>query len=113
MQTMARIYILEPEADVRELLVRVADRLGHEGRELEAAAIPEVSEGDVLVVEPSDPPSLASALAVHERVPNVRIICVSVYSSLPEAAELAPFAYVVKPFRLEELERALREAAER
>lgn len=109
---MVRIYILEPEAEVRELLVRVADRLGHEGLELEAAGIPEVTEGDVLVVEPSDPPSLATALAVHKRVPDARIICVSVYSGIPEAEALAPFAYVVKPFRLEELERALREATE-
>jgi CheY-like chemotaxis protein len=112
MERMARIYILEPEAKVRDLLVRVAERLGYEALEYDVSAPPEIVEGDVLVVEPSDPPSLAAAVDVHERVPNVEIVCVSVYSSLPEEVALEPRAFVVKPFRLEELEQALREAIE-
>jgi DNA-binding NtrC family response regulator len=111
MRSMARIYILEPEADVRELLVRVADRLGHAAREYDDAAAEEIEPGDVLVVEPSDPASLSTTKELRERIPQLRIVCVSTYSGLPEAEALGPCSYVVKPFHLEELEEALRDAA--
>jgi AmiR/NasT family two-component response regulator len=109
---MARIYILEPEADVRELFVRVADRLGLEAREYEPDTPPQLEHDDVLVVEPADPSSLQTALEASQRLPSLRIVCVSVYSSIPETVALKPHAYIVKPFRLEELERALRAATE-
>jgi two-component SAPR family response regulator len=109
---MPRIYILEPQTEVRELLARVADRLGHEAREYDEQAAEEIGADDVLVVEPGDLPSLTTALQIRERLPEIRIICVSIYTSLPEAKPLRPCSYLVKPFHLDELERAILEATE-
>jgi two-component SAPR family response regulator len=109
---MARIYILEPETEVRELLARVAVRLGHEAREYDERAAEEISPDDVLVVEPGDRPSLTTALQILERLPELKIICISIYDLLPEATPLRPCAYLVKPFHLDELERAILEATQ-
>ena len=110
---MARIFILEPEPELRELLARVVKRLGHEPvQHLESAA--DIHPGDVVVVEPGDERCYAGARAIHERLPEVPIVCVSIYSEVPgDAKALEPVAYVVKPFRLVEVEAAIRTAVER
>ena len=105
---MARIFILEPEPELRALLARVVARLGHEPiQHLEAAS-------DVVIVEPGDEKAYAGALAIHRRLPEVPIVCVSVYSEVPgDAKALDPVAHVLKPFRLAEVERAIETAVER
>ena len=50
---MARIFILEPEPELRELLARVVERLGHEPIQfVESTA--DVRPGDVVMVEHSE-----------------------------------------------------------
>jgi DNA-binding response OmpR family regulator len=111
---MARIFILEPEPELRELLARVVRRLGHEPVTLGERTAGEIAAGDVLILEPGDGPSYEAAADVHRRLPAVPIVCVSVLSEVPgNAEELDPVAHVMKPFRLADLERALRKALER
>jgi len=110
---VARIFILEPEPELRELLARVVARLGHEPiQHVEATS--DVEVGDVVIVEPGDEKAYAGALAIHRRLPEVPIVCVSVYSEVPgDAKALDPVAHVLKPFRLAEVERAIETAVER
>ena len=89
---------------------RVAKRLGHESVTEEAAA-----EGngafDAIVLEPASPPDLTLARALHERSPEIPLVCTSTSPPTPELRrELSPRAYLTKPFSLDELEQALIEA---
>ena len=110
---MARIFILEPEPELRELLARVVARLGHEPvQNVESTG--DVRPGDVVVVEPGDEKAYAAALAIHRERPEVPIVCVSVFSEVPgDARALEPIAHVLKPFRLADVERAIESAVER
>ena len=106
-----RVYILEPDSTVRTFFARVANRLGYTAHNYDQMAAAEITAADVLVVEPFDRASLSAAVELQARLPGVRIICVSDSISLPpQAKALRPHAYIVKPFKLEELERALRRA---
>jgi DNA-binding NarL/FixJ family response regulator len=103
---MATILLLEPHGDVRELFSAVARRLGHE-------PISRVTEEPpaVLVVEPSAERELRRARRLRERFPALAIVCASIHPQSRETREqLDPVAYLVKPFPLAELERALEAA---
>lgn len=103
---MGRVLILEPEAEVRDLAGRVARRLGHESV-TDAGTEPV----DVVLVEPESPRALAAARDVHERFPDVPVICASIASPSHDVrSELAPHRYLLKPFAVTELERALSDA---
>src|SRR5207247_3484384 len=62
---MARMFILEPEPELRELLARVVARLGHEPHEFVEASAAEIRAGDILIVAPGDEPSFEAAADVH------------------------------------------------
>jgi hypothetical protein len=103
---MARVLICEPHPEVRELLSRVVVRLGHDPVHDDAALGPV----DAIVLEPAHAPSVERAAAfraVDERTP---VVCASI--DLPDAGSrrLNPIAYLVKPFALPDLEKALRRA---
>lgn len=104
-----RILVLEPHAEVRALLAHVVERLGHEavfpsGRRGEVLPDGDV---DVLLLEPADPAARAVAERVHRRQRKLPIVCASIYPDFEPRESLRPFAYLIKPFGLNELERAL------
>lgn len=117
---MARIVIMEPSFEVRELFALVVMRLGHEAvcydnfrdESLEDADAV-LLDLDVLLVEPGSPSALAIAQQLRERLPALPIICASIYPRSPEVAALDPVAYLLKPFALAELEGALENAVAR
>jgi DNA-binding response OmpR family regulator len=106
---MARVLICEPHDDIRALLGLVIRRLGHEpvvyrGEELELISV------DVAVIEPGEPVGLE--LARHLRRRAVPVLFTSIYPADDETLALEPAAYLVKPFPLYALERALKAVLE-
>jgi DNA-binding NarL/FixJ family response regulator len=100
---MACVAIGEPYGEVRELLVHVV-----EGAGWEAAIDPDEAErADAFLFEPGDPGSLALARRLREKRPGLPLVCVSIYPAGPETTALRPSAYLVKPFSVVELQRAL------
>jgi DNA-binding response OmpR family regulator len=102
---MARILIHEPHPDVRVLLEAVVRRAGHEpvGRgELTAE-----DSLELMILEPASAEGLAAAAGLRRRLEDLPIICASIDPPSLAARALAPVAYLVKPFRLGELEAAI------
>jgi CheY-like chemotaxis protein len=107
---MGRILILEPQPEVRELWTHVAERLGHESV-TETPRNPAVAPVDAIVLEPDGARGLAIARALHERFPEIPVVCASILPPNSELRrELSPHAYLTKPFPLMVLERALADA---
>jgi CheY-like chemotaxis protein len=109
-RAMGRILVLEPEPEVRELFERIVRRLGHEPvREVGSDSI--VAPVDVVLVEPESPRGYAVAREVHGRFPAVPVVCAStVPPSGSVRSMLSPREYLVKPFSVAALERALSDA---
>jgi len=83
-------------------------RLGHE------VIFPGAEPGlvDAVIVEPAAAADLA--LARRAQVASgAAVVCVSIYPTGDEALALEPVAYLMKPFSLLDLERALLSALER
>jgi DNA-binding response OmpR family regulator len=104
---VARILICEPHDDISALLELVVRRLGHEPITFDGGDVEHV-ELDAAVIEPGE----ASALQVARslRLRNVPVLFTSIYPAEAEVLELEPAAYLVKPFPLYALERALEAA---
>jgi CheY-like chemotaxis protein len=104
------ILILEPQPELRELFSRVASRLGH-GIVTEVGSNAPEPPVDVILLEPAGARGLAAARALHERFPEIPVVCAS---TLPPTSELrrklSPVAYLTKPFSLRDLEDALADA---
>ncbi len=109
-----RILICEPQAEVRDLLAHVVERLGHEpvfpaGRPDDAVPGGGV---DIVLVEPADPAARVTAETLMRRQEGIPVVCASIDPDSGQARGLRPVAYLVKPFGLAELERALTAAVE-
>ena len=105
---MARILIHEPHPDVRVLLEAVVRRAGHEpvGRgELTSDETPEL-----MILEPASAEGLDIATRLRCRLEGLPIICTSIRPPSAATATLQPAAYLLKPFRLAELEAAMHAA---
>ena len=102
--------MLEPVEEIRELFVRLLDRLGH------AAAAPSGRpedngfHADAVLVEPSDPESFEYASALRRLHADLPILCASIEPKDARVSDLAPAAYLVKPIALAQLDRALTDA---
>jgi DNA-binding NtrC family response regulator len=109
----ARVLIGEPFPEVRQLLERAVDLLGHEpvAHQPGAAAMPR--DVDVLVLEPALEGGLELARALRAGNPDLPVICTCSEAPATEFSELSPIAYLVKPFALADLERALLDAVRR
>jgi CheY-like chemotaxis protein len=110
---MGRILIAEPHVDVRSLFEFVVERLGYEpisDARGDGADLPEI---DAMIVEPAAPAALRLARSIRARLPQLPIVCASIFPAGPVALELDPLAYLEKPFGLSELEYVLRLAIER
>ena len=99
---MARILILEPHLDVRNLLAHVVRSAGHE-------PVLETTDGDpdAVVVEPASPPLRAAARRLVEKRPGTPVVCVSIGPPSASSSALAPAVHLIKPFSLGELKQAL------
>ena len=104
---MARILICEPYEDVSALLELVVRRLGHEPVLFEGGDLDRIGV-DAAVVEPGDDVALRVARAL--RIKGVPVLFTSIYPPTDHALALQPVAYLVKPFTIDALERALAEA---
>jgi CheY-like chemotaxis protein len=111
---VARILVCDPHPEVRALLGHVVSRLGHEPVYLAdrpGEALP--GDVDVILLEPADPRALGAAQVLRLRYEHLPIVCASIYPETANSRRLGPVAYLVKPFPLGELERALTTAVER
>jgi CheY-like chemotaxis protein len=110
---MGRILIAEPHGDVRSLFEFVVERLGYEPISVargDGSSLPPI---DAMIVEPAAPAALGLARSLRVRLPQLPIVCASIFPAEPAALELDPVAYLEKPFGLAELEYVLRLAIER
>jgi CheY-like chemotaxis protein len=108
---VARVLVIEPHSEVRELLLRIVRRLGHEAVVDDGSASPDWIGIDVVLVEPAAEGALDVAANVG-RASGATVVCVSIYPPSEQALALRPIAYLQKPFSLVELERALVTASE-
>jgi CheY-like chemotaxis protein len=114
MVSSVKVLVCEPHAEVRALLGHVVERLGHEVVfPTDGRARARVGEIDVLVLEPADPDALALAESLRARKAGLPIVCASIHPESQRVQHLQPVAFLLKPFGLADLERALGAAAER
>lgn len=106
---MARILIVEPHGDIRSLLEIVVIRLGHEPV-LHEGLGEVVANVDAAVIEPGEGNGLLLARRLREQ--GVPVIFTSIFPPSSETLALEPTAYLVKPFALYALEKALADATE-
>jgi CheY-like chemotaxis protein len=107
---VAKILIIDPSPEIRELLVHSVRWLGHEPLPIDELAREPLPRGDVAIVEPATEESFAAALEVRDAQPELPIVCLSIYPRSDATAALTPIGYVLKPFSLAELENALKAA---
>jgi len=108
---VARVLICEPHDDISALLELVVRRLGHEpvlydGHDGDARS----GAFDAAVIEPGEEDGLR--LARELRAAKVPVCFASIYPADNALLALEPSAYLVKPFPLYALERALVTALE-
>jgi len=106
--SVARVLISEPHPDCRALLELVVRRVGHD-----PLGQGELAEGDdpgLLILEPASADGLALARRLRRRLEGLPIICTSIRPPSAVTETLRPVAYLVKPFRIAELEAALASA---
>jgi DNA-binding response OmpR family regulator len=103
---VARILICEPHDDISALLELVVRRLGHEP----VRAVDDLDHigFDAAVIEPGEEEGLRLARSL--RASGVPVLFTSIYPADGDVLELEPAAYLVKPFPLYALERALEAA---
>ncbi len=101
---MARILISEPHEDVRRLLERMVERLGHEPLAPRVAAPRDLRSADLFVIEPAAPLGAALAQAARLLAPSLPLICASVQAPPPALLEsgIVFEACLQKPFTLEQ-----------
>jgi hypothetical protein len=104
MLVMARLLVLEPDPDIRELLVRYVRQLGHVPVEPDGGQPP-----DAVLVEPGDMGSAELAGAFVERHPGLPVVSISIYPKAVLITKLKPKAHLTKPVRLPELRAVLSE----
>ena len=104
---MARVLICEPHDDITALLELVVRRLGHEPVLYAEGSTDQIGV-DAAVIEPGDEAGLRIAESLRRQ--GVPVLFTSIYPADNELLALAPAAYLVKPFPLYALERALQSA---
>ncbi len=110
---MARVLIAEPTPEIRLLLERAVERLGHVhvAHTRDGADAP--PDADVLLLEPALTGGFELARALRERRPDAQIVVCSIYPPSKEVIALGLAAHLEKPFTREALEGALTVAAQR
>jgi len=105
--------IAEPTPEIRLLLERAVERLGHVCVAHERGENPHPPDADVLLLEPALTGGLELARALRDRRPDAEIVVCSIYPADDEILSLRPAAQLEKPFTRDALDHALTLAAER
>src|ERR1700761_3464870 len=106
---VARVLICEPHDDIAALLELVVRRLGHDPVICLTGDVEHIGV-DAAVIEPGEPVGLRIASSL--RAKGVPRLFTRIFPAETEALELNPSAYLVKPFPLFALERAVQSALE-
>jgi CheY-like chemotaxis protein len=104
---VARVLICEPHDDISALLELVVRRLGHEPIAFAGGDVDHIGV-DAAVIEPGEASALEVAKSLRSR--DVPVLFTSIYPPDATLLDLQPAAYLVKPFPLYALERALESA---
>jgi CheY-like chemotaxis protein len=96
---MSNVLVLEPNADVHALFVRLLRRLGHK-----AVVDSDAEEVNVVLLEPGSADARRTLAAVRARNPDVYVVCASVYPK--EESSVEADAFLVKPVSLAALRSA-------
>jgi hypothetical protein len=104
---VARVLICEPHEDIRALLELVVRRLGHEPV-CWSVGDPDPLNVGAAVIEPGEADGMRIAGVLSKS--GVPVLFTSIYPPDDAALALQPAAYLVKPFPLYALERALADA---
>jgi len=95
------VVVLEPDRDVLELIELVLGVAGY-------AVVDDAEAAEALIVDPAYSELFRRAVALKERHPTLRIVCVSIAPPEPHVVQaLAPAAYLQKPFARADLISAL------
>jgi DNA-binding response OmpR family regulator len=105
---VARVLISEPHPDCRTLLELVVQRVGHDP--VGPGELADADDLGLMILEPAAAEGLAIASRLRYRFEDLPIICTSIRPPSEATETLRPAAYLVKPFRLAELERAVVDA---
>ena len=107
MELMARVLILEPDEEIRELFAHMLTRLGHEP----LTSAEEAGSCDAVLLEPAWEPGVALTWRLRHERRDLPVIAASVLSSPPGGASPLPVVrHLVKPFTLVQLADAVAEA---
>jgi DNA-binding response OmpR family regulator len=108
-RNMASILLSEADPDVRQLLVVLLERMGHEAIVLDDnTALP--ASADLLLLEPASAARLEQARVACALDPTLPVVCLS---ALPAEARLltrGPLSYLQKPFTFQQLEATVESA---
>lgn len=96
----ARIFIAEPDADVRELLELTVRRLGYD-------VVGDGCEADAVLLEPASSAGRSLVRRLSEAIP---VVCLSIYPREEGLEPAASVAYLTKPSSSAEISAALRGA---
>jgi hypothetical protein len=102
---VARVLVVEPVQETRELIERLVARMGHAivgGESLRNV--------DVVFYEPASRAGLALAKRVQAEQPGVRLVAISAAPPHAVAREPRPVASLLQPFSPGDLRRALEAA---
>jgi len=105
---VARVLISEPHPDCRALLKLVVQRVNH--NPIDSNKLFDVDDLGLMILEPASAEGLAAANRLRCRLEDLPIICTSIRPPSAATETLRPAAYLLKPFRLAELEAAMRAA---
>jgi hypothetical protein len=106
---MARILISEPHEDVRRLLGRMLEHLGHEPVVHIVLRPEQLMSVDAFIVEPAAPVGVVLVQAAQIVAPSLPVICASVGAPPAELTELGIefAACLIKPFTIGQLGAAI------
>ena len=110
---MARILLSESDPSVRGLLEAVLIRSGHDPVAIAGRPVSDLPVGDLLVAEPAYGDGLRHAQTLRRHNASFPIVLVSILPPMSSFVALSPAAYLMKPFSLPALERAVEEALHR
>jgi DNA-binding response OmpR family regulator len=105
---VARVLISEPHPDCRTLLELVVQRVGHDP--VDPGELIDEDGLGLMILEPASAEGLDMATRLRRRLGDLPIICTSIRPPSAVTETLQPAAYLVKPFRLAELEAAMHAA---
>jgi DNA-binding response OmpR family regulator len=95
------ICVLEPDADVRQLIVRILEEAGWD-------VTTDAASAEAVVVDPAYAELFEQVRALKQQRPQLHVVCLSIAPPEPHVLHaLEPDAYLHKPFQRAQLIAAL------